>query len=85
VYVVSLNDEADDFNGIEFLGAGKRGADQHVHESYRDKWQSLFSTKGNEVYFSRNEKSWVTHAVLIGESIKKLLKKSSLAPLTGGV
>ena len=54
VYVVSLNNETDDSNRVEFLGSGKGGADKDVHESQRDKRKPLLGSKGDEVYLSRN-------------------------------
>jgi hypothetical protein len=67
VYVVGLNNETDDSNGVEFLCSGKRRADKHIHESQRYKGKPLLGSKGNEVYLPRNEKSWITHAGVIGE------------------
>jgi hypothetical protein len=55
VYVVGLNNETDDPYRVEFLGSGKGGANKHIHESQRDKWESLLGSKGDEVYLPRNE------------------------------
>ncbi len=81
VYVVSLNNKADDFNRVELLGSGEGGPNKNIHESQRDKRKPLLSSKGDEVYLSGNEKSWITHAGVIGERGRELLKKS-LAPVT---
>ena len=67
VYVVSLNNETDDSYGVEFLCSGKGGAYKHIHESQRDKGKPLLGSKGDEVYLPGNEKSWITHAGVIGE------------------
>jgi hypothetical protein len=67
VHVVSLHDVADDFDWVELLGAGKSGTDKDVHELERYKGESLFSSKGDEVYASRDEESWVMHGGVIGE------------------
>ncbi len=59
--VSCLHNEADDFDWVELLGAGESGTDKDVHELERYKGQSLFSSKGDEVYASRDEESWITH------------------------
>jgi hypothetical protein len=74
---VRLNNEADDSYGVEFLGSGKGGADKHIHESQRDKGKSLLGSKGDEVYLSRNEKSWIAHAGIIGERRRELRQKGA--------
>jgi hypothetical protein len=79
VHMVSLNNETDESNGVEFLGAGKCGADQNVHESQRDKGKALLGSKSNEVYPSGYEKSWIAHGWIIGERRRELLARS-LAP-----
>ena len=67
VYVVSLNNETNNPYRVEFLCSGKRGTYKHIHESQRDKGKSLLGSKGDEVYLPGNEKSWITHAGVIGE------------------
>jgi hypothetical protein len=69
--MISLNYKADNS-----LSPRKGGADKHVHKSQRDKWKSLLSSKGNEVYLTRDEESWITHVVIIGVTQKELLKRS---------
>jgi hypothetical protein len=61
VYVVGLHDEADNSDWVEPLGAGESGTNKDVHELQRYKGESLFSSKGDEVYASRDEESWITH------------------------
>jgi hypothetical protein len=54
VYVVSLNNETDDSNGVELLGASKGGVDKNVHESQRNKGKPLLGAKSDEVYLPGN-------------------------------
>jgi hypothetical protein len=70
VYVVSLNNEADNSNRIKLLGAGKCGADKNVHELQGDKRKALLGSKGDEVYLAGNKKSRVTHEGVIGRLLE---------------
>jgi hypothetical protein len=77
VHMVSLNNETDDFNRVEFLGSGKSGADKHIHESQRNKGKTLLGSKRDEVYIPGNEKSWIAHVGVIGERRIELLQKGA--------
>ena len=78
VLVVSVHDEADDFDWVALLGASGSGTDKDVHELERYKGESLFGSKGDEVYASRDEESWIKHGGVIGEGGGRSLAPGAL-------